>query len=195
MDAKLFRSNAIEMKRTRTSVALVSGYIRSAEKELTNKAYIHHVSKDIYGLCLSYYSIMQHYTNEYSEYIQMRCSDAIRVKNVFEFEFPQFGLKILELEVSALASDQNWGNTGHDYFNLTIKKLNNDKTTFGLFNIDHNKYPGFHRYSIKYTYDKDSDKLGLVEGGDKLIVACHCAPYPGWQLKVKNVEIKVIYEA
>eukprot|EP01084_Bolivina_argentea_P255826 430432_1 len=191
----LFRANAVEIKRAPLSVAVVSGYIRELEKQLKeSETLINQIPIDVYYLCLSYYSMTRHYKNKFNKYIQIRNSDRIKSENIFEFECSKYGLMVTEFEVSALAADQDWGNTGYDYFKLTIKKTNGTEKSIRLFSIDHNKHKGFYKYSMKYSQDKHSDTLGLIEASDKLIVSCHCAPYPGWEIKVKSAQINIVYE-
>eukprot|EP01083_Nonionella_stella_P069422 185072_1 len=194
----LFNYSTLEKKKKPEAVALVSGYVRELEikwKE-SDDALTYDVPQDIYDLCLLYYPMIVHYKNEHTEYIRMKNSDPIKTKNIFEFECPQHWIQVLELEINALASDQNWGNTGHDYFDLIITKSNEKKKSFRLFSINHKKHKGFYRYSAKYVHDTNplvAGPLQEIESGDKLTVRCHCAPYPGWEIKVKHAEIAMIY--
>eukprot|EP01083_Nonionella_stella_P276047 937766_1 len=135
-----------------------------------------------------------HYKNEHREYIHMKNRDAIKTKTIFEFECPRHWIQVLELEIHALASDQNWGNTGHDYFDLIITKSNEKNKTFRLFSINHKKHKGFYKYSVKYVHGtNNAGPLQEIESGDQLTVRCHCAPYPRWEIKVKHAEISMIY--
>lgn len=167
------------MKRCRTSLYTVSGYVRELEKGLkkNNEFLINKVPQDIFNLCLSYFSVTKDHCEASDEYVAIKASDPKESRNqaLIKYKFPDVGIRIDEININALTSDQNWGNTGHCYFSLSI----NGDTSFHLFHINHNQHPGFYNYSVKYTYDDNLDKLGDIIGGDELIVSCHCAPYPG----------------
>merc|ERR1712048_853742 len=114
--------------------------------------------------------------------------------------FPDTILVIHSIELQTLASDQNWGNTGFGSFRLVIHKKQKDGDEkevvikYPLITVNHDDHPGFYQYEKKITLDKEEDKkkLGMIEGLDKITIQCECAPWPGWQLKVKNANIKVI---
>merc|ERR1712154_388535 len=131
------------------------------------------------------------------EHVALRASDSIKHKNIFEVAISKYLLRVDELEIDCSASDQNWGNTGHDHVYLTIKKgKEQDKDPkYRLFTINHNEHPGFYTYSVKYSMDgKDKTILDAINAGNMLIVTAHCAPYPGWQLKMKHAKISIVYQ-
>ena len=188
-------------KRSQKTKDIVLGYIKEYQSILkkTSKyqlfATIPQAVKDI---CLSYYSVIVEREETWSSSVEIYFSDRPRHRDLFMMTLPEHTLCVDCIELQTLASDQDWGNTGFGSFKLVIqRKIDGKDATIKhtLITINHDDHPGFHQYEKTLAFDREEDKKKLdeIQGGDTIIIQCECAPWPGWQLKVKNAKIKITY--
>ena len=133
----------------------------------------------------------------FNEYIHMKWNESEQKRQKILFEIPNTNnifKNIKSINVTVNASDQNWGNTHHDYISLNFKPANSNDKNYVLHYIDHNVYPGFHDYNKILTPEMDLNLFNLIKQSNMIQIKCHCAPYPGWEMKVKNAKIIVLYD-
>lgn len=103
---------------------------------------------------------------------------------IAEFTIPESKYPHLEfdfVEILCDASDQGWGNTGHDNVRYQI---NEEPIQVGFF-IDRNKYPD-NRYRVTLNYEK-------LRIGDRVLMWLSCAPWSGFEARIDDVEVRVTY--
>jgi len=132
-----------------------------------------------------------------NEYIHMKWneSEQKREKILFEIQNTNNIFKnIKSIKVTVNASDQNWGKTRHDPISLNFKPANSKDIKRVLHYIDHNLYPGFHDYNTILTPEMDPNLFNLIKQSNMIQIKCYCVPYHGWEMKVRNATIIVLYD-